>query len=86
MSYHIRDIPRGEFGKASKIVEESHEFVDAVEQGCVVMALQELSDMVGAIQGYLDECFPGTHVYDLYVMSEITKRAFESGHRTPRKD
>lgn len=81
MSYHLRDIPRGEYGKPSKIVEECHEFVDALEQGCSLMALQELSDMMGAMQGYLDRYHPGMHVSDLYVMAEITKRAFESGAR-----
>lgn len=43
--YHIRKIRRGKFGEASKIREELDEFIDACEQGCKLMALQELSDI-----------------------------------------
>lgn len=35
----------GKFGEASKIREELDEFIDACEQGCKLMALQELSDI-----------------------------------------
>jgi hypothetical protein len=58
--YHIRDIPRGTFGEASKVLEEAAEFGDAIEQNCRVMALVELADLVGATQAYLNNHHPGT--------------------------
>ena len=53
--YHLKNIPRGEIGKFSKIEEEFLEFLDAVEQKSTVMALVELSDLVGSIKYYLKE-------------------------------
>lgn len=44
--YHLREIPRGTFGEYSKVEEEFEEFLDALEQRSVVMALQELSDFL----------------------------------------
>jgi hypothetical protein len=52
--YHLAHIPRGTFGEPSKIMEEALEFQDAIRQGNPVMALCELSDLVGAVQGYLE--------------------------------
>lgn len=83
--YHLADIPRGTFGESDKIVEEIAEFQDAVDQGCKVMALVELSDAVGAIQGYLDKHHAGTTIDDLCMMAAITKRAFTSGQRVSRQ-
>jgi len=80
--YHISDIPKGTFGNESKIVEECAEFIDALDQDCKIMALVELADLVGAIEGYLHENFEGIELHDLQKMSKITKRAFENGHRT----
>lgn len=79
--YHIRSIPRGELGELSKISEELEEAIDAQEQGAKVMVLVELSDMVGAIQAYLEKHHPGTGLEDLQAMARITRRAFESGRR-----
>ncbi len=79
MGYHVRNIPRGQFGEYSKIVEEVAEFEDAIDQGCKVMALMELSDVVGAIQGYLDMHFPGTTIDDLCLMAAISARVHTSG-------
>ena len=45
------------------------------------MALQELSDLVGAIKAYLENYVPTIELEDLETMARITKRAFESGHR-----
>jgi hypothetical protein len=84
MSYHLRDIPRGEYGEFSKIAEEVAELEDSIEQGSRVMALNELSDLVGAIQGYLDKHHPGMEVDDLVFMAAITARAFKSGRRVAR--
>lgn len=51
--YHIKDIPRGEIGHFSKVNEEFLEFCDALEQKSHIMALIELSDLVGSIKIYL---------------------------------
>ena len=45
------------------------------------MALVELSDLIGAINLYLEKHFPNMTMADLEKMSAITRRAFESGHR-----
>lgn len=79
--YHLTEIPKGDLGCISKIQEELDELKDAMNQGCKVMALVELSDMIGAVQAYLDNHFPGFTVQDLITFSQITKRAFENGHR-----
>lgn len=79
--YHLSEIPKGELGEFSKVQEEFNELRDALDQGSKVMALVELSDMIGAVQAYLDNHFPGFTVQDLITFSQITKRAFENGHR-----
>lgn len=48
--YHIREIPKGIHGQASKVEEEFEEFIDALEQDCIVMAFVELSDILNAIE------------------------------------
>jgi len=50
--YHLREIKKGELGQFSKIEEEFEEFLDAIEQKNPIMALVELSDMMGAIEHY----------------------------------
>lgn len=79
--YHISDIKKRNYGSAGKIQEELDELNDAHEQGSKVMQLIELSDLYGAIEGYLQQNFPGMNMYDLKKFSDITKRAFESGER-----
>ncbi len=81
--YHLTQIERGEFGELSKVREEIEEAIDAEEQGAQVMVLQELSDVLLAIKGYLDRYHPTIGVLDLWCMARITERAFASGHRTP---
>lgn len=82
--YHINELPRGEFGELSKVYEEIAELADAEEQGATLMLLQELSDTIGAIEGYLKKHHPSITLNDLIKMKDITKRAFEAGHRTPK--
>jgi len=82
--YHLAEIARGAFGHPSKIVEETAEFADAVEQGVKVMELVELSDLVGAIRGYLARKYPGITLDDLIAMADVTERAFLDGTRQPR--
>jgi len=79
--YHLSEIQKGELGEPSKILEECQEFADAIEQESNVMALTELSDLVGAIRAYLNKYHPSISIGDLVHMSDITKRAFENGRR-----
>lgn len=80
--YHVTEIPRGEIGSSSKLLEEVLELIDAERQECKIMALIELSDLMGAIRLYLQHHAQGITVDDLEKMSSITIRAFESGRRT----
>lgn len=84
MSYHLQPIPTGQYGDISKIEEELLELKDAQEQGIKIMELNELSDLIGAIEGYLDKHHPGLTLDDLIAMKKATRRAFESGHRKPK--
>lgn len=79
--YHLRDIPKGIFGELSKIEEELEEIKDSIEQKSKLMELIELSDLYGAIQGYLEKHHPGVTMEELRIMSDITQRAFRSGAR-----
>lgn len=80
--YHFNDIPRGEYGKLSKVIEEALELEDAMQQGQKLMCLIELSDILGAIEGYLEKHYDGKiTITDLFDMSHATKKAFESGYR-----
>jgi hypothetical protein len=63
--YHLREIPKGVFGEASKILEEAAEFAEALEQGTKLMAMIELSDMRGAIDGYIQKNHSGLTIADL---------------------
>lgn len=75
------EIPKGEFGEISKIEEELCELVDADSQGNKIMVLCELSDLLGAVEGYLEKHHPSMSLSDLLIMKDATKRAFKSGHR-----
>lgn len=82
--YHLVSIPRGELGEISKIREELDELDDAWCQGSKVMALVELSDLMGAMDAFLVRHFPGMTLDDLRCFSAITQRAFRNGTRTAR--
>lgn len=79
--YHLTAIPKGVLGESSKILEEVFEFIDAEKQGCRIMILIELSDMIGAVELYLKKNIPDIKISDLERMSAITQRAFMHGHR-----
>lgn len=79
--YHIKDIKKRAYGSFGKIQEELEELDDAHVQGCKIMQLVELSDLIGAIEGYLEHNFQDISLHDLIVMSNITKRAFKDGSR-----
>ena len=52
--YHVNVIDKGVYGQFSKVAEEFQEVQDAWEQKCTIMALVELSDMLGAMEVYYD--------------------------------
>ncbi len=79
--YHLSPIAKGVLGEASKVLEEAHEFVDAVGQNVSIMALVELADLVGAAEAYLAKHHPTMTLDDLKSMSAVTRRAFENGKR-----
>ncbi|QYC52431.1 hypothetical protein [Salmonella phage SSBI34] len=79
--YHLVDIEKHAYGTSGKVMEEVQEFMDAEKQGVKLMALQELSDIIGAIKGYLEKNHPTVTMEDLEAMAKVTKRAFESGAR-----
>ena len=81
MSYHLKDIPKGTIGELSKVYEEIEEVKDSVVQGADLMILMELSDVIGAIELYLEKHHKSITLADLIKMSDITKRAFRSGRR-----
>lgn len=79
MGYHLTEIQKGVLGEPSKIEEEFLEFMDAVKQKNNVMAIIELSDMIGAIEAYVKQF--NLTLSDLVVMKNATKSAFEDGTR-----
>lgn len=83
MGYHLRKIEtQGVFGETSKIREELEELEEAFEQGNRILALCELSDLYGALEGVANKL--GLPIEDVAVMSAATKRAFLEGERTPK--
>lgn len=79
--YHLSKIEKRRFGSLGKIQEEVEELLDAHRQGSKIMGLVELADLYGAIQGFLEEEYPGMKMEDLKRFSDITQRAFKNGHR-----
>lgn len=79
--YHLKAIEKGVLGEASKVREECEEFLDAVQQEVKIMALVELSDLVGAVRAYLLKHHPGVTIDDLQAMNRVTERAFRNGRR-----
>ncbi len=79
--YHLTPIAKGVVGEASKIREELEELEDAIEQGVKVMAMVELSDLIGAIDLYLKKHAPDISLDDLIRMNNVTQRAFRNGSR-----
>lgn len=80
--YHTKVIQKGELGQLSKIQEELDEAKDAMNDNNKVMALVELSDMIGAMKAFLKRYY-GDHVTirDLERMANATERAFKKGER-----
>lgn len=81
VGYHLSEIKKGELGESSKIMEELLELKDAELQECKIMALVELSDLIGAVKHYLNKHHSGIKLADLEEMADITERAFRNGRR-----
>lgn len=79
--YHLAKITKGALGELSKIQEELDELKDAETQGIKIMQLVEASDLLGALEKWLEVKHPGTTLKDLIDMHNVTRRAFESGER-----
>lgn len=75
--FHLTQIPKGQLGEFSKIKEELLELEDALQQNCRIMALVELSDMLGAMRHFLSNHFPGFTLDDLLKMNQLSERAIE---------
>lgn len=81
MGYHNNTITKGVYGQFSKIQEEFQELEDAMQQKDKILALVELTDLIGAIEGFVIQEFPGIALEDLIKFQKLTKRSFESGDR-----
>ncbi len=78
--YHKREIRKYEYGTAHKIFEEIQELLDAEEQGIAIMSMVEMADIYGALEGFAKKKY-NLDMADIKAMSDVTKRAFESGDR-----
>lgn len=81
MGYHKTEIKKGKYGEFSKIKEEYQEFKDAYEQGDKILQLCELSDLIGAIEGYVLKW--NMSLKDVVDFSDKTQSAFKEGKRNP---
>lgn len=81
MGYHTKEIVKGINGELSKIYEEVDELKDAVNQNATLMILLELSDIIGAIELYIENHHPSITLNDLIKMKDLTKSAFMTGER-----
>lgn len=79
MGYHNREIERGKYGEFSKIKEEFEELEDAFEQDDKILQICELTDLIGAIEGYGKKL--GVTINDLIKFSDKTKEAFKENKR-----
>jgi len=79
--YHTRHIPKGVYGELSKIFEECDELKDAHEQSNPILVLNELADIVGAIDGFVNK-YHGMDIEDVIKMMRLNEKAFRSGHRS----
>jgi hypothetical protein len=81
MGYHINKIKKGIYGESSKILEEIHELQDAELQKNKILALVEISDLLGAVEGYLERHYPFISLNDVIKMADLTRSAFQDGTR-----
>jgi len=84
MGYHTRRIAKGVYGEFSKVEEEWEELLDARKQNARVLELCEITDLYGALKGYVEKRFSMT-IEDVALMSKMTSDAFVEGTRTSAK-
>ena len=84
MGYHKSKIKKGVLGEFSKVSEEYHELLDAIEQEVDVLQLVECSDLIGAIEAYTLNKW-NVSLEQLIRMKQLTQKAFEDGTRTNQK-
>lgn len=80
MGYHKAKIKKGHYGSFSKIQEEYQELQDARDQDDSILELVELSDLVGAIDGYMKSKYLMT-IEDVIKFAKKTQSSFEKGER-----
>lgn len=80
MGYHTSSIKKGEMGAFSKVEEEIQELLDAAKQGVHGLIICELSDLLGAIEAFVEKRY-NLSLYDLIKFKDLTKKAFEDGTR-----
>lgn len=74
---HLTEIIKGEYGKVSKIREELSELDDAIAQNSRILAIIELSDLYGALEGVIEGM--GMTMEDLKTFSDIVKKDKQNG-------
>lgn len=80
-SYHDDiNLPKASLGTFDKVLEEMWEIREATLQGNGLLQLCEFADLFGAIENYLTTTLE-VNMTDLKKMSQLTKRAFETGSR-----
>jgi hypothetical protein len=79
--YHRSKIPKGTYGEFSKVEEELAELRDAQEQGCRILELVEITDLYGALAGYVEAKY-GMTMDDVKQMAELTRSSFRDGTRS----
>jgi phosphoribosyl-ATP pyrophosphohydrolase len=80
MAYHTIVIKKGHVGEMSKISEEYEELMDAHNQENPIMVLVEISDLLGAIDSYLQK-YHHINIDEALKMTKATQSAFSDGTR-----
>jgi hypothetical protein len=75
--YHVNVIDKGVYGQFSKVAEEFQEVQDAWEQECTIMALVELSDMLGAMEAV----YPDFHRHAAQAEEQLRHRMVQNKHQ-----
>lgn len=73
-SFHISEYKKGDYKTFDKIIEEYEEILDARKQNNKIMEIIELSDLIGAIEGYIENEFNLT-LNDLILFSNKVKES-----------
>lgn len=80
MAYHKKNIEKGVYGDFSKITEEYEELKDAIDQDCKILILNEISDLLGSIKGFVEKN-TNYNLTDFIQMMELTESSFKEGKR-----